>query len=40
MRLYNILFNNSAAYSNAEEAFSGINNESNKRRNTYGFRNR
>ena len=31
---------NCAAYNNAEEAFSGINNESNKRRNTYGFRNR
>lgn len=31
---------NSAAYNNAEDAFSGINNESNKRRNTYGFHNR
>jgi hypothetical protein len=31
---------NSAAYNNAQEAFSGITNESNKRRNTYGFRNR
>ncbi len=31
---------NSAADNNAEEAFSGINNKSNKRRNTYGFRNR
>jgi hypothetical protein len=31
---------NSAAYNNAEDAFSGIHNESNKRRNTYGFRNR
>lgn len=31
---------NSAAYNNAEEAFSGINNEPNIRRNTYGFRNR
>jgi hypothetical protein len=31
---------NSAAYNNAEEAFSGINNEPNVRRNTYGFRNR
>jgi len=31
---------NSAAYNNAEEAFSGIGNMSNKRRNTYGFRNR
>ncbi len=30
---------NSAAYNNAEEAFSGINNKSNKRLNTYGFRN-
>jgi hypothetical protein len=31
---------NSAAYNNAEEAFSGIDNTSNKVRNTYGFRNR
>ncbi len=31
---------NSAAYNNAEEAFSGIDNNSNNRRNTYGFRNR
>jgi hypothetical protein len=31
---------NSAAYNNAEEAFSGISNTSNIRRNTYGFRNR
>ena len=31
---------NSAAYNNAEDAFSGINNTSNIRRNTYGFRNR
>jgi hypothetical protein len=31
---------NSAAYNNAEAAFSGIDNASNKRRNTYGFRNR
>ncbi len=31
---------NSAAYNNGQEAFSGINNSSNKRRNTYGFRNR
>jgi hypothetical protein len=31
---------NSAAYNNAEEAFSGITNASNQRRNTYGFRNR
>ena len=31
---------NSAAYNNAEDAFSGIHNTSNIRRNTYGFRNR
>lgn len=31
---------NSAAYNNPEEAFSGINNMSNIRRNTYGFNNR
>ncbi len=31
---------NSAAYNNAEEAFSGIDNMSNIRRNTYGFLNR
>ncbi len=31
---------NAAAYNNAEEAFSGILNKSNIRRNTYGFRNR
>jgi hypothetical protein len=31
---------NSAAYNNAEDAFSGINNASNKRLNTYGLRNR
>jgi hypothetical protein len=31
---------NSAAYNNAEEAFSGITNNSNIRRNTYGFDNR
>jgi signal peptidase I len=31
---------NSAAYNNAEAAFSGILNKSNIRRNTYGFRNR
>lgn len=31
---------NSAAYNNAEEAFSGINNRLNQRLNTYGFRNR
>ena len=31
---------NSAGYNNAEDAFSGINNKPNIRRNTYGFRNR
>lgn len=31
---------NAAAYNNAEEAFSGIYNKSNIRRNSYGFRNR
>lgn len=31
---------NSGAYNNAEEAFSGISNTANTRRNTYGFRNR
>lgn len=31
---------NSAAFNNGGDAFSGINNKPNKRRNTYGFRNR